>query len=84
MTGLALAALGFLRGLPSRVAMWVSGIALAAGLLFAALWRAEKKGERKAVERQERADHEAIVRRDAAADEFRRDGAAERLRSGRF
>ncbi|MFN6999466.1 MAG: hypothetical protein ACK4ST_05455 [Elioraea tepidiphila] len=68
----------------SRIGGWVAAALAGAGAVLALLAMGQRQG-RAEVERQVAQDNlEARERSDAASAEYRADGAADRLRSGRF
>ena len=73
-----------LAALSSRIGGWVAAALAGSGAVLALLAMGRRQG-RAEVERQVAQDNlEARERADAASAEYRADGAAERLRSGRF
>ena len=73
-----------LAGLWSRIGGWVAAVLAGVGAVLALMAMGRRQG-RAEVERQVALDSlEARERADAASAEYRADGAAERLRSGRF
>lgn len=73
-----------LAALWSRIGGWVAAALAGAGAVLALLAMGRRQG-RADVERQVTQDNlQARERPDAASAEYRADGAAERLRSGRF
>ena len=70
--------------LSSRIGGWVAAVLAGAGAVLALLAMGRRQG-RAEVERQTAQDSLAARERaDAASAEYRADGAADRLRSGRF
>ena len=68
----------------SRIGAWVAAVLASGGAVLALLAMGRRQG-RAEVERQVVQDSlEARERADAASAEYRADGAADRLRSGRF
>jgi len=73
-----------LAGLWSRIGGWLAAALAGAGAVLALLAMGRRQGRAEA-ERQVTQDNlEARERADAASAEYRADGGAERLRSGRF
>ena len=73
-----------LAALWSRIGGWVAAVLAGAGAVLALLAMGRRQG-RAEVERQAAQDGlEARERADAASAEYRADGAADRLRTGRF
>ena len=73
-----------LAALWSRIGGWVAATLAGAGAVLALLAMGRRQGRAEAERRMVQHSLEARERADAASAEYRADGAADRLRSGRF
>ena len=73
-----------LAALWSRIGGWVAAVLAGAGAVLALLAMGRRQGRAEADRETAQDSLEARERADAASAEYRADGAAERLRSGRF
>lgn len=73
-----------LAGLWSRIGGWVAAALAGAGAVLALLTMGRRQGRTNAERQAAQHNLEARERADAASAEYRANGAAERLRSGRF